>query len=234
MTDEAEIVQIIGFLDDVISAANGYKDALFGGLISLLKIQHKKLSNTMVSFSNAIKTHEAFLQQKGLYEKLKTAKTSIFERLNELDTRIAEHLTGVEEQDFAKDPETYRALFVEYGFEDCLERLKDTVNCEIDALKALSKPRGRRYFDIVAIDDTSKDYQAALQKYSAWKKHIAQTIEDIRTATEYIDKLHRPMEHGKWKGVSHARISENLRLMYVYNPADKKLTLLDIIKHDEM
>jgi mRNA-degrading endonuclease YafQ of YafQ-DinJ toxin-antitoxin module len=234
MTDDVEIVQIMGFLGDIISAVNSYKDALFGGQISLLNAKHEKLVNAIISFSNGLRTYETFLQQKGVYEKLKTAKTAIFERLNELDTRIAEHLTGVEEQDFAKDPETYMALFVEYGFEGCLERLKDTVNCEIDALKALSKPRGRRYIDVVAVDDTSKDYQAALQKYSAWKKHIAQTIEDIRTATGYIDKLHRPMEHGKWKGVSHARISENLRLMYVYNPADKKLTLLDIIKHDEM
>lgn len=83
--------------------------------------------------------------------------------------------------------------------------------------------------------ERSDRYKADCEKYALYKKNIKKLEEKIISSSEYVENLHKDItkQKSKWFGHLHARLTKNLRLMYLLNKEKKKLIFKAIITHDE-
>lgn len=132
-----------------------------------------------------------------------------------------------------------QTLFKIYGFEndeDIKVRMPAIIEESGKALVQIknSIAEQERNFGKPAV--FSDNYLKARKKYRSYEKQIEKLEYDIRTKQEFYDKkLNEPLKHSKkYKNNLHARLTDNLRIIYLY---DEELDLIDfrnIITHDEM
>lgn len=81
----------------------------------------------------------------------------------------------------------------------------------------------------------TEEYKKDCEKYSSHKKNIESLENKIITAEFYQKNLHQEMKRGvKWKDHLHARLSDNLRIMYSWTKETKILTFKGIITKNEL
>lgn len=80
----------------------------------------------------------------------------------------------------------------------------------------------------------TEEYKKDCSKYSSWIKNILEVETKIQTYSGYTKNLHEKLIHGKLKGKLHARISENLRIIYSWDPQKAAITYEKIITKNEM
>ncbi len=69
------------------------------------------------------------------------------------------------------------------------------------------------------------------------KKYSDKNIADVETKIityPYAKKLHEKITAGKWKGYLHARLTENIRIMYLWFPEERLLRYEAIITKNEL
>ena len=78
----------------------------------------------------------------------------------------------------------------------------------------------------------TKNYRKACKKYSGIRKQVINTELNIVNFPFKITKLHGPLV--KCPGKLHARVNDNMRILYEPNYKKKIITLTHLIIHDDM
>lgn len=94
-------------------------------------------------------------------------------------------------------------------------------------------PKQKTYINPTGGINETVEYISKKKKYSAFKNNIAEVEIKITHWPEYARKLHEQIIRGKYKGHLHARITDNLRIIYLWNTKNKTLTYVDIITKNE-
>ncbi len=106
----------------------------------------------------------------------------------------------------------------------------------IDETKREVKEINKKYIDVKQENvSRSERYKADCRKYSSLEENIEKLEEKIIRAPEYVENLHKEItkQKSKWFGYLHARLTKNLRLMYLWNKEKRKLIFEAIITHDD-
>ncbi len=90
-----------------------------------------------------------------------------------------------------------------------------------------------KYYGIKGVERTG-NYLKANDKYKSSLKAIKKCESDILSTKEYIKNLHEPIKYGKYAGYLHAKIDNNLRLMYFVDTNTKILWFDNIITKNEL
>ena len=90
-----------------------------------------------------------------------------------------------------------------------------------------------KYYGVKSVERTN-NYSKAKNKYKSSLKAIEKCGSDILSAKEYVKNLHEPIKHGKYAGYLHARIDNNLRLMYFIDTNTKILWFDNLITKNEL
>ncbi len=92
----------------------------------------------------------------------------------------------------------------------------------------------KRYFQNPSIKKT-EEYEEDCKSHSNLKKNIEELEKKIIKSETYQENLHEKMKQGvRWKDHLHARLTGNLRLMYIWDPETKLLTFKGIITKNEL
>ncbi|VVB80866.1 Uncharacterised protein [uncultured archaeon] len=115
-----------------------------------------------------------------------------------------------------------------------LSELKGILDVLEDILKATKKAPSQVSYLFVKKEVKTSSYLKALNKYASLKKSISETENKIVSVPQYVDTLHEEWKHGKWQGYLHARVTGNLRIMYLYDEIEKIITFVDILTKNEL
>jgi len=109
--------------------------------------------------------------------------------------------------------------------------IQDLANSAL-ALLASSKIKQKRY---LKLDNKveSDDFIFSKEKYANIRYLIDTTKEKLEVAEGYVPNLHRPIKRGKYAKCLHAHVNENIRIMYILDPEQKKLIYIDIISKND-
>ena len=101
--------------------------------------------------------------------------------------------------------------------------------------KALSKRKATVWLPATRIRRT-KRYLEDCKKYSAHKDLIIKTEVQIITSPVYVDKLHDPIRSDKeaWDGYLHARLTDKIRIMYLWDSENREIIFDAIIAKDTL
>ena len=101
--------------------------------------------------------------------------------------------------------------------------------------KEETKEISKKYIDVKQeATYRSERYEEDCEKYSLYTKNIIEVEKKILDSPYYQKKLHEKIEkHKTWKEYRHARLTGNLRIMYLYNEKEKKITFDAIITKNE-
>jgi len=89
------------------------------------------------------------------------------------------------------------------------------------------------YLDVKSIV-YSDTYKRALQQYISLEKNIRATEGKIIAWPVFSKKLHEPIIAGKYAGQLHARVTENIRIMYTYDRKTKTIYFMDIVTKNDL
>lgn len=95
------------------------------------------------------------------------------------------------------------------------------------------QPQIKKYFE-GAIPKKTEDYKKDCEKYSHLRKDIEELEKKILTSPFYQKKLHESLKSNKtWPNHLHARLTNNLRIIYFYNKETKEIIFKRIVTHNE-
>lgn len=78
------------------------------------------------------------------------------------------------------------------------------------------------------------EYKRDVSNYESIKNQIESTKAKIKDAAEYQGDLHEKIKRGKYEGCLHARINDNMRLIYYVDPESKTAYYVCIINHNDL
>lgn len=89
-----------------------------------------------------------------------------------------------------------------------------------------------KYYGMISVNDSDKEYRRAIQKYADKSQAIKKLEGKIVSSNAYVKNLHELISnHKTYGGYFHARLTGNLRLMYIIE--NEILTFKDIITKNE-
>lgn len=92
----------------------------------------------------------------------------------------------------------------------------------------------KSYLQYSSIEKT-EDYKEDCKKYLAYKKNIDEIEKKVLNSPSYQKKLHELLKYNKkWPEHLHARLTDNLRIIYFYDKDTKEIIFKRIITHDEL
>src|SRR3989344_1900256 len=106
-----------------------------------------------------------------------------------------------------------------------VERLKN---------KLVEKTKQEATYLKVKREVRTSDYERACSKYAYHGAQIKKLEQDVQKEPTYNSKLHELMRHGKYQGKIHARLTDNLRLIYSVDSSTRTIVFENIITHDEL
>ncbi len=95
----------------------------------------------------------------------------------------------------------------------------------------------KTYLDVPLDDEhvgRSNDYKNDCRRYIAFEKNINEMENRILTSSVYQKKLHEFLKEGNWKNYYHARLTDNLRIIFRWDKENKKVKFEAIVTHDEI
>jgi len=111
-----------------------------------------------------------------------------------------------------------------------LQDIQDYAN---DALALLSLGEaGKKHFLDWDFFVESKDFILIKEK-SNIKKLIKATQEEIELAELYTSNLHKHIKRGRYAKCRRAKLTDNIRIMYIIDPMQKKLIYITIISKND-
>ncbi len=116
-----------------------------------------------------------------------------------------------------------------------LEEINEKLDLLKDIIASTKKNFAKqRYFSIKRIEHLPEYKFKRDGKYLNMRKQILDTEKKIVEVEDYVDTLHEKWKHGKWAGYSHARVTGNLRIMYLYDENTETLSFVDILTKNEL
>lgn len=113
----------------------------------------------------------------------------------------------------------------------------DEIILQLSEIKTKSKDTQNtylvKYYGIKGVKRTN-NYSKAIDKYKSNARAIEKCESNILSAKEYIKNMHEPIKHGKYAGYLHARIDNNLRLMYFIDMNTKILWFDNVITKNDL
>ena len=95
------------------------------------------------------------------------------------------------------------------------------------------KEKNKTYLDVDLKNvDRSDRYKVDCERYS--DKNIQSIEKRILESPFYQKKLHEFLKEGNWRGRYHARLDDNLRIIYNWDKDNKKIKFEAIVTHDEL
>jgi hypothetical protein len=113
-----------------------------------------------------------------------------------------------------------------------LSYIQDTANTALASLLVPNKMQEKRYLKFRRTVE-SKDFILSKEKYANILHLIEATQPALERAEKYVQNLHLPIERGKYANCLHARVTKNIRIMYIVDPEQKKLIYIDIISKND-
>ncbi len=99
------------------------------------------------------------------------------------------------------------------------------------ALLSLDKTEEKYYLDF---NDTVESKEFILIKEQSNIKHVIEdTQEALETAKSYTSNLHQLIKRGKYAKCPHARLTNNIRIIYIVDPKKKKLIYITILSKND-
>ena len=81
----------------------------------------------------------------------------------------------------------------------------------------------------------TEEYEKDCEKYNNLRDNIKDVENKILNSPSYQEKLHAPLKQSKiWPRHLHARLTDNLRIIYFYDKKTKEITFKRIITHNEL
>jgi len=101
-------------------------------------------------------------------------------------------------------------------------------------VSAPAATKQKTYIDATGGISATSEYDDKKRKYSSYNDKIADVEEKIVRSFVFTKKLHEPIKHGKYAGYLHARITENLRIIYIWDARSKALIFTNILTKNEL
>ena len=96
------------------------------------------------------------------------------------------------------------------------------------------QPQTKRYFEGPTPIKT-EEYNKDCEKYYNLKDEIKNVEDKIMNSPVYQKKLHEPLKENKtWPNHLHARLTDNLRIVYFYNKKTREITFKRVVTHNEI
>jgi len=94
------------------------------------------------------------------------------------------------------------------------------------------KGKKHTFLDVKKTEESDR-FKDDIKTYSSWEDNTRKLQQKILTWPDFEKNLHQRITSGKWEGYLHARISGNLRLMYIYDSEEKSVLWDAIITKNE-
>lgn len=112
-----------------------------------------------------------------------------------------------------------------------LEEIQNYANIILKELAEVQKSE-KRFIPKLRIA-WSKEYKRDIERYQHIKSQILETERAIILSPSFQKKLHEPIKRGKYKGCPHARLTDNMRIIYVVDYAQNKLVYITILTKND-
>lgn len=80
----------------------------------------------------------------------------------------------------------------------------------------------------------TENYKNNVNKFKNMEKQIINTENKIKKAERYIKELHEKIKVGKYKDCLHARVNENIRIIYYVDQDTRRLFYITILNHNDL
>ncbi len=236
--DDKDVLQAVAnSLGTISSITQQFFNRLTSGFISEARRTFPSIGSSIGVLNMGLTKFRDVLQKHNVLADLISAKNSLYNTYSSLETKYKAE-AGLTDEEFARDPKTYKELLI-ITFNEPVDQIINMANSEKVKLENLSEPErdkeSKPFLDIKGKPERTKKYLSACASYASWSAQIKSTEEQIMTSTVYEKKLHEKIIYGKnCKGYLHARITDNLRLMYLYYREEKRIVFDNIVTKNDL
>ncbi len=238
MADKDVLQVVANSLGTISSVTQQFFNRLTSGFISQARETFPSIGSSIGVLNLSLIKFRDVLQKHNVIADLISVKNSFYNSYSTLKTKFDAE-AGLTKEQYAQDPATYKVLLTD-EFKPVVDQIVNTANTEKAKIESLFQAESAEMFKpFLDIDadkiKRTKKYLSACASYAGWNAQIKSTEEQIMTSTVYDKKLHEKIIYGKnCKGYLHARITDNLRLMYLYYREEKRIVFDNIVTKNDL
>jgi len=237
--DRIALEKVKSLLETITAVTKAFYERLISGQISEAKKTFPSIGEQLGILNSCLSKYWEVYQKYDLLGDLQSAKNSMLTAMLMLKGKLdAEE--GLSEEEFARDPETYKALLID-AFKELVDQIINTATAEIEKVKnaiASLQPKAPSE-SFIPRDVTSTehpDYAAMKNSAPDFKKAVIETEQKIREYP-HTEDLHGLIQTGNWINYRHAHMPKrygDFRIVYLWNKGDKELIYRIIGRHQDL